>query len=522
MDGKFKKRKVYLFAILLVFVALASWLVKERVGFNFQDNTSQKEKAVMSSEVKEIIPEETEEVNDFAFSRKLEELTLEKKIPEKGRLIGVNLSTMELFLYEDGEVKESLSILSKGREGSFWETPSGLYDIKTKEENHFSSIGEVYMPYSMQFYGNFFIHGWPYYPNGTPVSSGYSGGCIRLSNEDSQKVFAFASIGTSIFIYEKEKGIPELSLKLSDVLPPKVTAISFLVADLKTGDVFVEKNANEVRPIASLTKLVTSLTANENVSFDRSVEVVESEIYQSKSDEGRFRKGDTFSIGNLLYPLLMESNNNIADSIAGYYGRSRFMEKMNEKAKAIGMKNSSFEDTSGLSSNNVSTAEDLYTLTKYLLDKSSFLLRISRTENKTVVSDLGNTYSINNFNHFSGDLSFVGGKTGYTTDAKETMISVFKIPYGSEEREVAIIVLGSDDRQKDTKALKDWLSSSVVLDDSYIKMGFVGDLMFDRGVEMSILKNGISLAGSRKTPTRFPPEYYSKLKLPWYYLNQPA
>ena len=64
----------------------------------------------------------------------------------------------------------SYYVVSKGKPNSYYETPVGSYQVKSKEYKHFSSLGGVYMPYSMQFYGNFFIHGIPYHPDGTRVS----------------------------------------------------------------------------------------------------------------------------------------------------------------------------------------------------------------------------------------------------------------------------------------------------------------------------------------------------------------
>jgi hypothetical protein len=83
--------------------------------------------------------------------------------------IDVDLAAMTLTLYAEGKEKEKLPVLTKGREGSWWETPTGEYSALLKESNHFSSIGKVWMPWSIQFYGNFFIHGWPYHPDGSPV-----------------------------------------------------------------------------------------------------------------------------------------------------------------------------------------------------------------------------------------------------------------------------------------------------------------------------------------------------------------
>lgn len=128
-----------------------------------------------------------------------------KEIP-KGPLetnkdyIYVNRDAMEITLYRDNVEYKKFPVLSIRRIGSKFDTPTGQFEILSKEPNHFSSIGHVWMPYSMQFHGDFFIHGWPYYPDGTPVAKGYSGGCVRLSDEVSKEVYGFAVLGMPVLI----------------------------------------------------------------------------------------------------------------------------------------------------------------------------------------------------------------------------------------------------------------------------------------------------------------------------------
>src|SRR3989344_4038933 len=121
-------------------------------------------------------------------------------IPENGAVLFADLREMMIRFYRDGKLETEFPIVSKGKPGSLWETPTGSYHVKTKEENHYSSIGGVWMPYSMQFFGNFFIHGWPRYADGSPVPQGFSGGCIRLSEEDAKKLFSLVTISTSLFV----------------------------------------------------------------------------------------------------------------------------------------------------------------------------------------------------------------------------------------------------------------------------------------------------------------------------------
>lgn len=380
-------------------------------------------------------------------------------VPKEGKYVAADLVAMKLYLYENGAEVAVYPILTKGRPGSPFETPSGEYELRTKTEKHFSSIGKVYLPYSMQFYGNYFVHGWPYYEDGTPVATSYSGGCIRLSTEDAQKVFEFAEIGTGIYVYDADPEAPSESLALAQVPLPEVSAATYLVADIDTGDVFLEKGAKDARPIASITKLMSGLVANEIISYDKKLFVFRGILEHPQDSNDVF--AEYFTVGDLFYPLLMESNNAVANSIATYYGEKGFVRWMNHTADALHMRSTTFADASGIAPENVSSAEDLYRLSVYLTTKKSFLWKISRTEAKSLTGGAGDTFSFTNFNGFAGESSFIGGKVGETTAAKQTMLSVFSLEHEGVKRRVAIVVLGSNDHIGDTRKLHEWFGTSV-------------------------------------------------------------
>lgn len=371
------------------------------------------------------------------------------------RMIAADLTNMKLYLFENGYATATIDILSKGKRGSRWETPTGLYKIETKEENHFSSIGEVNMPYSMQFFGNFFVHGWPYYPDGTPVPEGYSGGCIRVSTEDAKKVYEFVRRGTPIFVWE-DGNASTTQMTLSKAPVPRVSAKAFLVADLRTGDVYAEKNAEIQYPIASVSKLLTALVANETIHFDRTLTVNGDDRAQTDGTPGSIVKGDTFTVGELLYPLLMESNNSAAYTLARYNGQENFVGWMNDKAKAIGMEKTHMKDPSGISPENISTANDLFKLMRYIEDSQSFILNLSREPEKKLKAENGRTYNFANFNHFAGNKDFLGGKVGYTDEARQTMTAVFEVPVRGATSTIAIVILGSEERKNDVEKLLNW------------------------------------------------------------------
>lgn len=375
------------------------------------------------------------------------------------RMIAADLTEMKLYLFENGHATATLDILSKGKRGSRWETPTGLYKIETKEEDHFSSIGEVHMPYSMQFFGNFFVHGWPYYPGGEPVAEGYSGGCIRLSTEDAERVYEFTKRGTPIFIWETSDA-SSTPLTMKEVPLPRLSAKAFLIADINTGTVYAEKAADSAYPIASISKLLTALVANETIHFDRTLTVNGDDRAQTDGTPGSIAKGDTFTVGELLYPLLMESNNSAAYTLARYNGQDNFMQWVNDKAEAIGMEDTHMEDPSGISSQNVSTANDLFKLMRYIAQNQSYLLNLSREPEKEMKAENGRTYAFANFNHFAGDTGFLGGKVGYTDEARQTMAAVFELPLRNATATIAIIVLQSEDRKTDIQKLLTWFKGN--------------------------------------------------------------
>lgn len=372
-------------------------------------------------------------------------------ISEQSDFIEADLSAMKLRVYKKGQLALEVPITSKGREGSWWQTPAGLYKINSKTKEHFSSIGHVWMPWSMNFQGNFFIHGQTYYPDGTLTSSQYSGGCIRLATDDAKKVFNSVDVGLPVLVFENSfssdnfdyaKAIPSLSTQV------------YLSADLRNNHVFTGQNSTKIIPIASITKLMTALIATEYINLDNVATVPkEAIIYTSKP---RFKAGDRFSIYQLLFPLLMESSNESAETIARYYGRENFIKHMNNKAVSIGMANTNFDDPSGVSALNTSTAEDLFMLAKYIYNNRSFIFNISSGKIKGSAYGSNGFSDLVNLNDFVGEEFFFGGKNGKTNIAGETNLSVFEFPVGDTKRPVVFIVLNSSSEKEDTKKLREY------------------------------------------------------------------
>ncbi len=417
-------------------------------------------------------------------------------IPSEGKALVANLSEKTLFLFNDGVVAGTLPIVSIGKSGAPWETPAGRFSILSKSENHFSSIGYVWMPYSLRFVGNYFIHGWPYYIDKTPVELGYSGGCIRLATKDAKIIFEFAEAGTPLVIHNadaksEKKGEYE---NLAGINLSNISAGSYLVADIATGEVLIEKNADVSRPIASITKLMTALVALDEINPSRSV-IISPGAVETPGETGGLSAGEILLAQKLIYPLLLESSNDAAEALAEAAGRKLFLKKMNERAVSLGLTKTSFADPSGIDAGNVSTAEDIFRLVKHLFNNKKYIFDILKT-----VSHVETNHVWRNNNPFIGEEGFFGGKAGETTAAGETFVNLMEVDFGSQNKRIlAFIVLKSADRDGDIRVLLEFVRKNVTmagqknmeaLESGQVTVAAVGDIMLDRGVKQSVLRNG--------------------------------
>lgn len=362
--------------------------------------------------------------------------------------IEADLTKMTVAYYRDGEQVFTAPIQSKGREGSWWETPAGLYEISYKAKNHFSSFGQVYQPYSMAFQGNFFIHGWPHHPDGTPVDSTYSGGCIRLSNEDAEELYALAEAGTPVLVHEEAFAGDDFLYKIH---VPDISAAHYLIADVNSNTVLAASDLDATVSIASITKLMTALIAAEYINLDSTVRTTQETFVQSLVP--RLNGRSQVSMYSLLQLLLVESSNEAAEVIAAQLGRDRFIELMNEKAGSLGLQDTTFVDPSGLGEGNISSPQDLFRLLQYLYHNRSFVLELTANQNLSTAYTSGEFGELVNFNRFEDIDNFIGGKVGETNAAKQTSVSLHRVPIEGEERVIAIVVLGSGRRAEDVAAL---------------------------------------------------------------------
>ena len=120
-----------------------------------------------------------------------------------GKYIDISISNQVMTIFEDG-VKVNSFLISSGKYGM--PTPLGTFSVKKKEPNHWSSTYGLWMPYSMNFYGAFYIHELPYWPSGYREGEDHLGmkvshGCIRLGVGPAEYVFNWAEIGMAVYVH---------------------------------------------------------------------------------------------------------------------------------------------------------------------------------------------------------------------------------------------------------------------------------------------------------------------------------
>jgi D-alanyl-D-alanine carboxypeptidase len=286
---------------------------------------------------------------------------------------------------------------------------------------------------------------------------------------------------------------------------PKISAKAYLVGDLKTGEVIVSQNQDQKFPLASVTKLMTALVASTMASPDDTLQVSKTAL-STNGTNGELRLGEKIKTNDIIFPLLLESSNDAAEALAEHFGHADFISKMNSAAAELKMSGTSYADPSGLSSHNQSTVADMFKLTGYILAKKPDLLAITDLRSHTIKK-----HSWSNISQFLSDDGYIGGKSGYTDPAKQTVVSVFNLPLGETGvRPIAITLLQSSDRKKDVETLVKYLKKNIyyggiadantnwvtekvltpeIKDPDFVTLAFGGDIMLDRGVRTSVVKN---------------------------------
>ncbi len=231
-----------------------------------------------------------------------------------------------------------------------------------------------------------------------------------------------------------------------------ITAKAYIVRDLTTNKVILEKDSDKLLPIASLTKLITASVARRLIDPNTRI-TMNSLILQTYGNTANFRNGETYSISDLLYPLLMVSSNDAAEALAFVYGRAKFINAMNDFMQSIGAYRTSIADPAGLSPNSISTASDMARVIDWIRLNDPVILKITELKNITV-----RDHNWVNPTHFLSWSNYLGGKNGYLPEANRTGIGLFSVGQSSDI--YAVVVLGSSTRDQDVETLLAQINTS--------------------------------------------------------------
>ncbi len=238
---------------------------------------------------------------------------------------------------------------------------------------------------------------------------------------------------------------------------PALSSRAFILADLDSGEIILEKKSDDIYPIASVSKLMTAIIATEKMNL-QDVAIVSSDATNTYGGQGGLRLGEKIRLSDLVFPLLMESSNDAAEVFADHYGHQQFLDEMNIKAEYIGMFDTYYNDPSGLDPKNTSTPKDLLKLVRYIWKNDPTIFDTTRVKQFSIK---GHTWL--NRNAQLPLNGYIGGKNGYIDQALQTTASIFEIPTAKGGvRKVVMVILKSNDKNGDVVKLINFMKKSVV------------------------------------------------------------
>lgn len=236
-----------------------------------------------------------------------------------------------------------------------------------------------------------------------------------------------------------------------------LTAKSAIVINQSNGQVIFSKNEHEKLPPASISKVLTLVTVLENIKTDKLC-TVSQKAADTQPNKIVMKAGEKMKVDDLLYGLMMISANDAAEVLAECYdgGRDKFIDKMNEKVKTLGLKDSVFKDPNGLNdTDELSSAYDIGTITRYALMEHPEILKYMghKGDYSVYPTDHNESHSWYQISHLlSSYPGMEAAKTGYTHIAKNTYIGIAK----HNNQEIIIVYFAAETTTSDATALLDY------------------------------------------------------------------
>lgn len=261
---------------------------------------------------------------------------------------------------------------------------------------------------------------------------------------------------------ETKKSMRKVSM--ADIDPRRLAlySASALVIDQETGQPLLEKQSDTVVPIASISKLMTAMVVlDAKLNLNEFISIGDEDVDGLKGTRSRLPVGTTMTRETAMLLALMSSENRAANSLGRHYpgGMPAFVKAMNHKAHALGMHSSRFEEPTGLSSNNVSTAQDLARMVaaaaRYPEIRNFSTTGEARVELNGHIRDFHNTNALVRSDNWEIGVS----KTGYISEAGRCLVMQARVA----DKPVVIVLLdsaGKMTRVGDANRIKRWMESA--------------------------------------------------------------
>ncbi len=255
----------------------------------------------------------------------------------------------------------------------------------------------------------------------------------------------------------------EPNINAQTIESPEISAESAILIDATTGEILYEKNSKNKMYPASITKIMTVLLALENGNLDDTITFSHNAVYSIEPNSAHIamQEGEQITLRQALYGILLRSANEVSNAVAEYVDGSvtAFAQRMTQRAKELGCETTNFVNANGLfHENHYTSAYDMALIAKELLKQDAYremmnatYYEIPPTNKQTEIRYLHGQHQMMNKNSIYYYEYTTGGKTGYVTEALNTLVTFAK--KGDTELIAVVLKCNGAQHYVDTKSL---------------------------------------------------------------------
>ena len=277
-----------------------------------------------------------------------------------------------------------------------------------------------------------------------------------------------------------------------------ITSENVILYNMNDDKILYSKNADEIVEIASLTKMMTALVTIENTSdLTKEITITEKDFEGTTGySKAGFKVGDKVTYEDLLYGILLPSGADAVNAaVNNTLGYKKFIAKMNETAKKIGMNNTNFSNPIGKDDkNNYSTASDIAKLLKYAL-KNDVFKKVFTTKSYKTTNGLNLKSTVSNYDNILQTNKIDGAKSGFTKQAGRCLASITNL----HDVNYLLVVIKSS-TEYPYNAVKDTISIYNYYDENYSYQSILDNDTFIKEIPIKLSSNkSYKITGSKKT-----------------------